>query len=61
MHRLSAVDEPSGFQLHRWDGERFVTHTGMVRDPATIRSVDLGPFVAEIRKRAEIGQPFTKN
>ena len=59
--RGSAVDEPSGFQLHRWDGERFVTHTGMVRDPATIRSVDLGPFVAEIRKRAEIGQPFTKN
>ena len=23
--RGSAVDEPSGFQLHRWDGERFVT------------------------------------
>lgn len=59
--RGSAVDEPSGFQLHRWDGERFVTHTGMVRDPATIRTVDLGSFVAEIRKRTDAGQPFTKN
>jgi len=33
----------------------------MVRDPATIRTVNLGSFVAEIRKRAEAGQPFTKD
>jgi 3',5'-cyclic AMP phosphodiesterase CpdA len=58
--RGAAVDEPPAFQLHRWDGERFVTHTGVVRDPAVVRTIDLGGFVAEIRRRVEAGEPFTK-
>ena len=58
--RGAAVDEPPGYQLHRWDGERFVTHTGMVRDPASVRTVSLDGFVAEIRRRLEAGEPFAK-
>ena len=58
--RAAAVDEPPAFQLHRWDGERFVTHTGTVREPSMIRSIDLEHFAAEIRRRYEAGEPFTK-
>ncbi len=58
--RGAAVDEPPGYQLHRWDGERFVTHTGVVRDPASVRAVSLDGFVAEIRRRLEAGEPFAK-
>lgn len=58
--RGAAVDEPPGYQLHRWDGERFVTHTGVVRDPASVRTVSLDGFVAEIRRRLEAGEPFAK-
>ncbi len=58
--RAAAVDEPPAFQLHRWDGERFVTHTGMARDPASVRTVDLGTYAAEVRRRHEAGEPFTK-
>ena len=58
--RGAAVDEPPGYQLHRWDGERFVTHTGMVRDPASVQTVSLDGFVAEIRRRLEAGEPFAK-
>ena len=58
--RGAAVDEPPAYQLHRWDGERFVTHTGMVRDPASVQTVSLDGFVAEIRRRLEAGEPFAK-
>ena len=58
--RGAAVDEPPAYQLHRWDGERFVTHTGVVRDPAAVRTVSLDGFVAEIRRRLEAGEPFAK-
>jgi Icc protein len=58
--RGAAVDEPPAYQLHRWDGERFVTHTGVVRDPASVRTVSLDGFVAEIRRRLEAGEPFAK-
>ena len=58
--RAAAVDEPPAFQLHRWDGARFVTHTGTVREPSMIRSIDLDHFAAEIRSRYEAGEPFTK-
>jgi len=58
--RGAAVDEPPAYQLHRWDGEQFVTHTGMVRDPTTVRTISLDGFVAEIRRRVETGEPFTK-
>ena len=58
--RAAAIDEPPAFQLHRWDGERFVTHTGTVRDPAAVRAVDLGRYAAEVRRRYEAGEPFTK-
>jgi 3',5'-cyclic AMP phosphodiesterase CpdA len=58
--RGAAVNEPPAFQLHRWDGERFVTHTGTVRDPAVVKTVDLGHFAAEVRRRHEAGEPFTK-
>ena len=58
--RAGAVDEPPAFQLHRWDGERFVTHTGLVRDPDAVRTVDLSRYAAEIRRRHEVGEPFTK-
>tara|TARA_B110000495_G_scaffold201270_1_gene218316 strand:- start:2379 stop:3233 length:855 start_codon:yes stop_codon:yes gene_type:complete len=58
--RGAAVDEPPGYQLHRWDGERFVTHTGVVRDPASVQTVSLDGFVAEIRRRLEAGEPFAK-
>ena len=58
--RAAAIDEPPAFQLHRWDGERFITHTGLVRDPAAVRTVDLGGYAAEVRRRYEAGEPFTK-
>ena len=58
--RAAAVDEPPAFQLHRWDGARFVPHTGTVREPSMIRSIDLDHFAAEIRSRYEAGAPFTK-
>ena len=58
--RAAAVDEPPAFQLHRWDGKRFVTHTGTVREPSVVRSIDLAHFAAEIRSRYEAGEPFTK-
>ena len=55
--RGSAVDEPPGYQLHRWDGERFVTHTGVVWEG---RRLDLTQFVASIRARAAQGKSFPK-
>ncbi|MEE3251838.1 MAG: hypothetical protein VX268_06270, partial [Actinomycetota bacterium] len=55
--RGGAVDEPSGFQLHRWDGRRFVTHTGMVRDG---RRIDITAFVEYVLGRAELGEDFPK-
>lgn len=55
--RGGAVDEPSGFQLHRWDGRRFVTHTGMVRDG---RRIDITAFVEYVLGRAERGEDFPK-
>ena len=58
--RAAAIDEPPAFQLHRWDGKRFVTHTGTVRDPAVVRTVDLGRYAAEVRRRHEAGEPITK-
>ena len=58
--RAGAVDEPPAFQLHRWDGERFATHTGVVRDPTAVRTVDLSSFAAEVRRRHDAGEPFTK-
>ena len=59
--RGAAIDEPPAFQLHRWDGERFVTHTGVVRDPAVVRTIGLDDYVAETRRRVEAGEPFTKD
>ena len=56
----AAVNEPPGFQLHRWDGERFVTHTGTVREPSTVRTIDLGHFAAKVRHQYEAGEPFRK-
>ena len=53
----SAVDEPPSYQLHRWDGERFVTHTGVAWDG---RSVDLSDFVARVYSLAERGEGFPK-
>ena len=53
----SLVDEPPGYLLHRWDGERVVTHTATVWSG---RSFDLGPFVSTIRARAAAGEPFWK-
>ena len=58
--RAAAIDEPPAFQLHRWDGERFVTHTGVVRNPEDVQTVDLGPYAAEVRRRHEAGEPFSK-
>ena len=58
--RAGAVDEPPAYQLHRWDGERFTTHTGSVRDPGEVRMVDLAGYAAEIRRRHAAGEPFTK-
>jgi hypothetical protein len=55
--RGGAVDEPPGFQLHRWDGGRFVTHTGMVRDG---RRIDITAFVEYVLGRAERGEDFPK-
>jgi len=59
--RGTAVDEPPAYQLHRWDGERFVTHTGLVRDPTSVRTINLDGFVAEIQRRIEAGEPFAKD
>ena len=56
--RGSAVDEPPGFQLHRWDGERFVTHTGVAWEGDRM---DLTGFVAEVHRRAEAGEGFPKH
>ncbi|MDG2427922.1 MAG: phosphodiesterase [Acidimicrobiales bacterium] len=58
--RAAAIDEPPAFQLHRWDGERFVTHTGLVRNPELVQTVDLGNYAAEVRRRHEAGEPFSK-
>jgi hypothetical protein len=33
----------------------------VVRDPATVRTISLDGFVAEIRRRVEAGEPFTKD
>ena len=55
--RGGAVDEPPGFQLHRWDGGRFITHTGMVREG---RRLDITGFVEYVLGRAERGDGFPK-
>ena len=58
--RAGTVDEPPAYQLHRWDGERFTTHTGLVRDPREVRMVDLAGYAAEVRRRHAAGEQFTK-
>jgi|TARA_B100002003_G_scaffold145077_1_gene134412 3',5'-cyclic AMP phosphodiesterase CpdA len=55
--RGGAVDEPPGFQLHRWDGERFITHTGMVRKG---RRLDITGYVRDVLGRAQRGEGFPK-
>ena len=55
--RGGAVDEPPGFQLHRWDGTRFVTHTGMVREG---RRLDISGYVEHVLARAASGEGFPK-
>ncbi|MEC9468024.1 MAG: phosphodiesterase [Actinomycetota bacterium] len=58
--RAGAVNEPPAYQLHRWDGERFTTHTGVVRDPDAVKTVDLSEYAAEVRRRHASGEPFSK-
>ena len=56
-NRGSAVDEPPGYQLHRWDGERFVTHTGLLWEG---QRMDMSDFIAAIQARAAQGKSFPK-
>jgi hypothetical protein len=51
------VAEPPGFQLHRWDGVRFVTHTGMVHECTRL---DITAYVEDVRRRVETGIGFPK-
>ena len=53
----SAVDEPPGYQLHRWDGHNFVTHTAVVWEGTRM---DLSDFVAEVHRRADTGEGSPK-
>lgn len=55
--RGGAVAEPPGFQLHRWDGVRFVTHTGMVHECTRL---DITAYVEDVRRRVETGIGFPK-
>lgn len=52
-----AVDEPPGFLLHNWNGQRFSSHTGIVRKS---RHLDLAGYVAEVFDRVSSGQDFPK-
>ncbi|MBI00540.1 MAG: phosphodiesterase [Acidimicrobiaceae bacterium] len=58
--RADAVNEPPAYQLHWWDGGRFVTHTGVVRNPDSVRTVDLSDYATEVRRRHEAGEAHTK-
>ena len=49
--RAMIVDEAPGFALHRWDGQRLVTHFGQARGPTVLARYDAGlqPVVTMMR------------
>ncbi|MBS1264464.1 MAG: 3',5'-cyclic adenosine monophosphate phosphodiesterase CpdA [Acidimicrobiaceae bacterium] len=49
----SAVDEPPAYQLHCWDGDRFVTHTATMWEG---RRMDLSDFIVDVHRRAAAGE-----
>ena len=53
----SAVDEPPGFQLHIWNEERFVTHTGIIWEG---NSLDMSEYVSYVTEKTSKGEALHK-
>ena len=53
----SLVNEPPSYQLHRWDGLRFTTHTAMVWEGKTF---DLSSWIKEVDKQSSDETGFPK-
>ena len=53
----SLVDEPPSYQLHRWDGIRFVTHTAVAWEGKTF---DLSSWINKVAEQASSGSGFPK-
>tara|TARA_B100000686_G_scaffold332601_1_gene397545 strand:- start:202 stop:1002 length:801 start_codon:yes stop_codon:yes gene_type:complete len=56
--RGSATNEPPGYQLHRWDGKSFVTHTGVLWEG---NEMDMSDFVASVIQQAKREDIFPKS
>ena len=54
----SLINEPPSYQLHRWDGLRFTTHTAMVWEGKTF---DLSSWIKEVENQASSGAGFPKD
>ena len=53
----SLVDEPPSYQLHRWDGIRFVTHTAVAWEGKTF---DLSSWINKVVEQASSDYGFPK-